>query len=286
VTAEPGGFCDDGCQEEHFLRATEEASSAGAAGWVFHTDAGFRLDLGRFETRLDTIEKGTLQCDDDVAGQAVIDCLAEQLTISRCIAPPLIEDNFEGDPAGGQGFQSEYSRVHLTERGGMDWENYDSKLRLAEEGTGHVLTTGGAPASQTIGNFKYNLPAGYNGTVTIEARVAVDSSSSVSVGFANQAQVELDNAGELWFEQSGDGSLRIAGNGLFGWYDGPPYSGEYRLFKIIVDLGSLDFSFWLDGSLVGDSTLASLPDLSWVAVQIDDPVPGVTRLDDLVVTRD
>ena len=45
---------------EQFLQAAGEAKGAGAAGWVFHTDAGFDLAAGTFFDQLDDVEKATV----------------------------------------------------------------------------------------------------------------------------------------------------------------------------------------------------------------------------------
>ncbi|MGH9465585.1 MAG: hypothetical protein ACRD0X_08045 [Thermoanaerobaculia bacterium] len=80
------GFCygddNDSCHARHFLQSLAEAARFGAAGWVFHTDAGFRLDVGNdsFYRRLDSEEKRVVDCANDG-----IDCLAEQLEASRCV---------------------------------------------------------------------------------------------------------------------------------------------------------------------------------------------------------
>jgi hypothetical protein len=83
------GYCsgddDDSCHVRHFLQALGEAAEFGAAGWVFHTDAGFRLDVGTdsFYRRLDSEERRVLDCTEDG-----IDCLAERLAASRCVPAP------------------------------------------------------------------------------------------------------------------------------------------------------------------------------------------------------
>jgi hypothetical protein len=79
------GFCfgddNDSCHVEHFLHALGEAAKFGAAGWNFHTDAGYRLDVGddSFYRRLDSEEKKVLDCTANG-----IDCLAERLEASLC----------------------------------------------------------------------------------------------------------------------------------------------------------------------------------------------------------
>lgn len=83
------GFChgddNDSCKAQHFLQSLAEAAEFGAAGWVFHTDAGYRLDVGNdsFYRRLDSEEKRVLDCANEG-----IDCLAEQLAASRCTPAP------------------------------------------------------------------------------------------------------------------------------------------------------------------------------------------------------
>ncbi len=75
------GDDNDSCQAGHFLQSLREAAEFGAAGWVFHTDAGYRLDFGNdsFYQRLDDQERRVLDC----ANQD-IDCVAEQLEAARC----------------------------------------------------------------------------------------------------------------------------------------------------------------------------------------------------------
>jgi hypothetical protein len=52
----------DGAQwpKEDFLAAAAAAESAGAAGWCFHTQAGFDLSQGAFLDQLDDVEADTL----------------------------------------------------------------------------------------------------------------------------------------------------------------------------------------------------------------------------------
>lgn len=43
-----------------FVQAAKEAKAAGAAGWIFHTDAGFDLAAGSFFSQLDSVETDTV----------------------------------------------------------------------------------------------------------------------------------------------------------------------------------------------------------------------------------
>jgi hypothetical protein len=284
-------LCDLHCQEVDFLNATAQASQYGAAGWVFHTDAGFRLDQGRFRDpdNLDMIETGTLECDDSSRKAGIIDCLAEQLTVSRCIAPPLVEATFEGDPAGGSGAQSDDLRVHLTERGGMDWLNDDDNLGIVVEGAGHMLTSQGGPENPTLGSFQYNLPSTYDGTLTLEASVGAGNGSKISFGFADQADTALETVGEAWVSFDGsNGAVLLHGrNGLIAGEPGCLSCDHtsYHAVGIVIDLATEEV--WLDtGTMSGPYALGFTPDPAHVTVQIDDPVENITRLDDLRVTRD
>jgi hypothetical protein len=45
---------------DQFLQAAREARDAGAAGWVFHTDAGFDLTSSTFFDNLDAVEQQTV----------------------------------------------------------------------------------------------------------------------------------------------------------------------------------------------------------------------------------
>jgi hypothetical protein len=53
--------------KEDFLAAVAGARRAGAAGWCFHTDAGFDLVAGTFFDQLDDVERDTI---DELAGAA------------------------------------------------------------------------------------------------------------------------------------------------------------------------------------------------------------------------
>jgi len=53
--------------KDDFLQAARDAVSAGAAGWVFHTDAGFDLSASSFFDNLDDVELATI----DELGDAV-----------------------------------------------------------------------------------------------------------------------------------------------------------------------------------------------------------------------
>jgi len=53
--------------QAEFLQAATEARDAGAAGWVFHTDAGFDLASATFFDSLDDVEKATV----DALGPAI-----------------------------------------------------------------------------------------------------------------------------------------------------------------------------------------------------------------------
>lgn len=46
--------------KSEFLQAAREAVSSGAAGWVFHTHAGFDLRSSSFLSNLDSVEKEVL----------------------------------------------------------------------------------------------------------------------------------------------------------------------------------------------------------------------------------
>ncbi len=80
-----GAGDDDNCDAGDFLQSLGEAAEFGAAGWVFHTDAGYRLDFGTksFYERLDDQERRVLDCANED-----IDCVAEQLAASRCTPAP------------------------------------------------------------------------------------------------------------------------------------------------------------------------------------------------------
>jgi hypothetical protein len=54
--------------QAEFVQAATEARDAGAAGWVFHTDAGFDLATATFFDSLDDVEKATV----DALGPAVL----------------------------------------------------------------------------------------------------------------------------------------------------------------------------------------------------------------------
>ncbi len=79
------GLCtgddDDECMAAHFLQSLAEAAEFGAAGWVFHTDAGYRLDFGddSFFQRLDDQERRVIEC-----AQEGVDCVAEVIEASLC----------------------------------------------------------------------------------------------------------------------------------------------------------------------------------------------------------
>jgi hypothetical protein len=280
------------CDEDSFLQAASETASYGGAGWVFHTPAGFRfdLDLGSFEDRLDlpplagTVEKETLDCD---GVDGVIDCIAEQVAFSRCIAPPKVEATFEGDRAGGPGWTDEYVKSHLTERGGLDWENDDAKLRIHGDPLARVLTTGGDPIATSIGGFKYNLPAGYSGLVSLSFGVATGDGSRAKIGFASEEQTPLNVDGEFWFEAFG-GLMFVhgPGNSILGALELPYQAGQYMTFEISIDLGTLAWSSKANGSGWGSGTLGSQPDVRWLTVEIDNPVNDVTRFDNIVITRE
>ncbi len=54
----------------HFLQALREALNAGAAGWVFHTDAGFDLSSSTFFDNLDPVERETVDDLPEIVGAA------------------------------------------------------------------------------------------------------------------------------------------------------------------------------------------------------------------------
>jgi len=54
------GYSSASWPKSDFLTAVAEARSAGAAGWCFHTDAGFDLTAGTFFDQLDDVELDTI----------------------------------------------------------------------------------------------------------------------------------------------------------------------------------------------------------------------------------
>ncbi len=119
-----GDECTDECEPADFLLALANAASYGAGGSNFHTRAGYELEEGtlRFYERLEhDHEQETLDCTLALS----LDCLAEQLTASRCAPPPRLLDTFTGGPARPETNPppTEYNLIdRVTEVGTGDWQ--------------------------------------------------------------------------------------------------------------------------------------------------------------------
>jgi hypothetical protein len=288
------------CEEADFLRASELASSAGAAGWVFHTDAGFRLDQGRFRNALDSVEVAVLDCD--VLDE--IECLVEQVSESRCGPSSLIYDAFLGPPAGG--FLERLLVHHATDRGVHKWRasgNHaldrcpENEVPACDKGpmTGSYITTNNVNSNAT-GWVPLPIPEGFTGTISVEADLTVGAlvpfdSAVVSLGFladedcaAGGTSCSFQQKGEIWLEQGATGINFYDSNGIVGVMDWPTLVPTVRHWLLQYNYSSGQLSATLTGG--GTTTFGgpiAVPSIRAVGFEILLGTRGISGVDNFQV---
>jgi hypothetical protein len=292
--------CTTHCQPEDFWTALGGAATAGAAGWVFHTAAGFELHVGSgsFYSRLRGSEPATIDCTESTANTT--DCLLEKLNLNRCQPPPLIFDSFDFfDPNGNLSAVPntafpERLRHYATDVGSGDWRVRPNsglvKLVLGSD----VVVTSNNDANPKTGVAPFALPAGFSGVAEVKATVAcgdIDAAATgIQLGFTS-------NADELPTDFNGAGSLRLVhscgnvmylygpGGVLLGSHNPPGYFGQPRALRLQYDAGSSSAQVWLDGNVMSglSVTVPAPPDIAAAGFQIDYGEPGQVWVDDFEV---
>jgi hypothetical protein len=293
------------CTAADFLQASEFAASFGAAGWVFHTDAGFRLDKGRFEAALSDFEKGVLACEtlDE------IECFVEQMSESRCAPSRLAFDDFEGDAAGGSA--DELLVNHAAQRGVQKWRTSsnaavdlcpmngeplcdDSPMSTSFATSNPVNSTGTAWVPLVI-------PPGFDGKVAVEADLTVAAhpfGGGVSLGFLSDegceagggADCSFAEIGEIWLSQSSTGVYFHAPQGIVGIMDWPNFTPTVRHWRLVYNYKTGVLTQSLNGGPPGTLGPGPIPNPSIRAVGFSitgtsDALEGVDNFTAEVIPR-
>jgi hypothetical protein len=178
------GGSEANCSLEDFLTALALAAQEGAAGWVLHTDAGFRLDqgTGSFWSRLDSTER------------AVMNQMAGVLRDFRCLPAPVYSDDFD-DAADDVPLQGRPLQV-----GDAIWDTVEPAWKL--ETKDQKVTTAN-PNGTPVGGIPYRLPGDFEGVAAIEAELTLGRATSVSIGFSSSPEEPLAEDGVFWVSLTG-----------------------------------------------------------------------------------
>ncbi len=288
------GWCDGGaggssenCQHDDILNSLGLSIYAGAAGWNFHTSAGFDLPGTRFRTRLggsSAEECKAALCAGD-ARQAALDQQAEAGCVPGGLAP-VYSDNFNDAEDGAQ-LQGRALQV-----GSAVWDTIDPgwQLKTVEvRGTSGLKVTTAYPNGTATGGIPYNLPGDFDGVASIEAELTRGvHATSVSIGFASSPDSPLAQDGVFWVSLAdGDIYLYGAGSVVLGSIH-PLMEIRKSTLKLEYDGGASELRLFSRGGFLGGWTqLLAVPvfpaNIDYAVLEIDHGRNGEDFVDDFAV---
>jgi hypothetical protein len=209
------GWCDGGgggssaeCQDEHILNSLSLSVYAGAAGWNFHTSAGYDLAASPFLQKLGPLggtnddECNVVLCA-GVVGQAALDqqaqagCVLGQLGIAR------IRDTFS------QAAEDVLNGTD-TEVGERTWSVSPASGILRVQSEQNVRRN--FPGQSPVGGVAYEPPTDGATTVLSVDINPSDSDSNdptVAVGFSADAVGAFEDVGRFWMELNDAGAYWV-----------------------------------------------------------------------------
>ncbi len=283
------GGSSDHCLYDDLLNSLGLSVYAGAAGWNFHTSAGFDLAGKRFRTQLGDNNQDECKvalCVGD-ARQAALD----QQAAAGCVPggvelSPVYSDNFN-DAQDGVILQGRALQV-----GGATWDTVDPAWPLKTSG-GKVTTT--FPAGTPVGGIPYDLPIDFDGVTSIEAELTIrdpsssfgsSPSGSVSIGFSSSPVEPLIDAGRFWVELSGN--LRVYGREGTLLFSLDPFLPLYKVsVKLEYDGAARELRLYRKVNFLSWTLLVTIPvnpaDIDHAVLEIDHGIHDASFVDNFAV---